>query len=100
MYEKKIAKNGRIYYQKDGRFVARDNVPEEILAELDGEATIEEQPTSKECVFCGEFADSRRWLNGVDVDLCQEHYSTTTVGETAQRVREINGRKDSIRISG
>jgi hypothetical protein len=42
----------------------------------------------KQCIFCGQYAKYTRFINLQTIAICEEHYYSTTVGQTAQRIRE------------
>lgn len=94
MYEKKVSKNGRTMYFQAGKLISAKQIPTDILAGLENqEQPIQDDvPNPDECIWCGSYADSGRFMNGKVVRMCQTHYATMTTGETAQRLREIDGR--------
>jgi hypothetical protein len=78
-------------YMKDARFIsAKDIPPDELIKlNLDMENVGEPiEPVSKECIFCGAFANRPRLYNQQAIPLCEAHYYSETMGKIAQRVRE------------
>ena len=92
----KIIQNGDkgTRYMKDGKFIAKDKVPEDVRIKLDrGELNVpvEEAPPvvrEKECIFCGAHTNLTRMVNLQTVALCEEHYYSETIGKVAQKLNE------------
>lgn len=82
---------GETRYMRDGKFVKKSAVPMEIR-ELNEENPVKENEPfklpEKRCVFCGEFSNWTRLINGQSIVLCESHYYSETVGKVAQKVRE------------
>lgn len=103
MYSKKTSKNGRVLYFKDNKLTSVNAIPEGV-AVLDRDMTLDEpvhenanvnteEPEdlepSIECVFGLDHpADRVKFLNQRTIHLCDEHYTSNTTGEIAQRLRE------------
>lgn len=95
-------------------FEAVDNIPKEVVEALkdhgqvvdyDGELLIDrpapapvQQPEippaalpDKTCLFCDNYTNLTRYVNGQTVYICESHYYDTdiNIGKIAQRIREL-----------
>lgn len=102
-YEKKLAKNGRILYFKNGVMTAKDKIPEgTIVSDRDMEVdnlaqtvavppptndTVSLPTNSKECFFGDGENEYQKYINGQVLRLCRTHYEMTT-GNLVQAMRE------------
>lgn len=87
--------NGVLRYIKDKRFIAKANIPQDILDRLElGKDTpdIAESlnPAARICLFCGMGSKIPRLIHGKTVYLCEMHYHEKNMGQIAQRVRELS----------
>lgn len=72
-------------YLKDGKFIAKDKIPEGVIQSLESGAK-----GDKLCLFCGKPSKLTRAYNAQPVYLCDEHYYDKTMGQIAQKARELN----------
>ena len=89
-----------IRFMKDGKFIAKDKVPQIIQDELKvGEilpdpvseivdVTIEREKENRYCLFCHAYTTWKRVVNGQSIAICEAHYYDTNIGQIAQKVRE------------
>ena len=42
----------------------------------------------KQCIFCKRVSTHARYFNKQEVQLCQDHYETKTLGEIAEQLRK------------
>ncbi len=98
------SKNGRTLYFRDGKMLSPKKIPQEILNELafPGEVEVPEEDSEKEtresteatgqtteriCLFCGQYGNFSKFLNGVTVYLCEDDYRVHTTGEISAEMR-------------
>lgn len=97
-YEIKYTANGMPNFFKDGERVKgkslAEGLREQLLKTVDqietGVDDKNKNTTNRSCIFCQGHADSGKFLNSKVIPLCREDYQTKTLGQVAQRVREIN----------
>lgn len=109
--------NGRTQYWKNGKMVKKAEIPADILPRLqagvelqmpssandtsesfdetvDQEDQHEAQSSQKElptdCLFCGEPATRKRFVNQRIANLCEDDYSSHTTGEIAEQIRKFD----------
>lgn len=85
-YRKIDGKTG-VKYWKDGKFVKKSDVPSDVYQQLENNPEYEVR-ADKPCLFCGEPGTKQRYINMLMIDLCDEHYFNTNIGQTAQKLRE------------
>lgn len=90
-YTKKNGPRGRFLYFKDGKMISVKDIPEDIVdvLPLGGEYVEKEvvAPTIRKCLFCERDASESRFVNLRTIDLCEEHYYDTTIGEISQKLQ-------------
>lgn len=86
MYERKVASNGRVMWFREGKLVKHSEVPAELMDTILEESS-DELPVNKRCIFCQQFADSQRFVNGKTYPLCEVDYNSRTLGEVAEQAR-------------
>ncbi len=79
-------------YMKDGRFVAKANLPADVLQELGidiptPEATFTERDPKK-CIFCGAYTNWSRLVNLQTVAVCENDYYAYSIGKIAQKLNQ------------
>lgn len=86
--------NGRTLYFVDGKMKSKNDLPAGIVSSLEPGVEIEidftPQPRTidtKVCVVCGEQSTHMKFLNEMNIGLCDEHYQLST-GKVAQALRE------------
>lgn len=83
---KKIKSKAGFRYIKDGRLVAKKDIPEDELIKLEG---LPESPTTdKNCLFCEVAATHARTVNLQMVALCERHYYSENIGSIAAKLKE------------
>lgn len=109
MYEKKIAKNKRVMFYKNGKLISVKDIPEvdrymlegltreqaeelekanHPLQTVDAEGDVPSQlKQGKVCIFCSEVATTSKYINGKTADLCNNDYYSRTTGEVAAQLR-------------
>lgn len=103
-YAKRVAKNGRILYFKNGKMFKQSDIPEGVMImdldtftqrlqtvdaptpEIVTVGTTEKQ--GKQCLWDDGPAENIRFVNGRYIDLCQTHYQSATLGKIVQHIRE------------
>lgn len=103
IYKKRVSKNGRESFFKDGKHISRVLVPAEVLeaepnvevehpklaqpSTITSDNVVEDKdgPTS---FISGEPATRRKWLNGQVYWLTEEEYNKYNLGKLAQAIRE------------
>lgn len=82
-------------YLKDNRFIPKATIPANIFVLLDepnkviDDSTIKLEAPVRECIFCGVVCKKQRLVNGQTVAVCDDHYYSKNMGQTAQRIREL-----------
>lgn len=96
MYKTFKAKGGSIRYMLDGRLVKKSSIPADVLIKLNVGMEVDEKPVEKKeltCIFCDAPTRITRFLNMQSIAVCEEHYYSKNVGQTVQRLNQINGAK-------
>lgn len=97
MYKVRNGAKGRPLYYHNGKLVSPKVVPPAILLELATKNEFEDEvPQVAEteprlCIFCGMGCKLQRIVNGHSAWLCEDHFYSTNLGQTAQRIRELAG---------
>lgn len=92
IYTKTIGGLGYTVYKRDRRPCKTADVPGNIMTLLETQDEVDdtelklEKPLNK-CVFCGMFTRLSRQANGQSIDICEEHYHNSTLGQLVQQVR-------------
>jgi len=116
-YKRIDTKNGRtqywLYDKQDaegkwlkGKMVSPRNIPQDILTDLafpgeievpdsttetdkseSTEAPQQEDKPERPCLFCGQYGNFSKFINGVTVYLCDDDYRSHTTGEVAAEMR-------------
>lgn len=88
---------GTVRYKKDARFVAKKDIPADILIKLGvGMTDINEvdqeaiEPDVHKCIFCGMATNQFRLFNSEPVYVCTDDYYDKSMGQLAQKVRNGN----------
>lgn len=92
-YKTVTGKNG-VRYMKDNRFVAKADIPADVLVKLNVGMEVDDTPVEKEplvCIFCGLGTKITRFLNQQTIAVCEEHYYSKNVGQTVQQFNIVNG---------
>lgn len=104
VYTTKTAKNGRTLYFKNGRLTAFTKIPEGvILVDTDTGAQVETVAPSvpkndtvpvvtaegRQCIYGDGAGEYERFVNGRAAYLCENHYSTMSLGRIVQQLREM-----------
>lgn len=100
LYKKKVTKRGQENFYKDGKYLKRHEVPEEILGiepdvavEFPKKDTIEEVSVTPAeyhgpiSYLSGEPAVRRKWLNQKVYWLTEEEFQKYNLGKLAEAVR-------------
>ena len=87
---KAIKGKAGIRYMYGGRIVSKDSVPLELIDELnDSLKEPEAVPQgTKLCLFCGVYTNWKRFVNGQNVSICEEHYYEKTLGKIVEKLNE------------
>jgi hypothetical protein len=114
-YKRVDTANGRTMYFKNGKMVKATDIPAEILSRLedgvelqmgsptetdetvdqseDNEAQLSQKELPKDCIFCGEPATRKRFVNLQIANLCETDYNNHTTGEIAAQIREVQNQE-------
>lgn len=93
-YTKKTSIKGREMYYKENKLISVREIPQVVLNNMvEGtpyEYVIEgPQVIDKNCIFCGMYSNLQRLVSGKIVSICEEHYYSKNMGQTAQRMKEL-----------
>lgn len=109
-YLRKDTKNGRTMYFRNGKMVSSKEIPDSIVLRLeDGvELTVDtpeptpepetvddtdktpvsSKSTGRACIFCGENAETSRFINLQTIQLCTEDNRNHTTGEIVEQMNK------------
>lgn len=81
-------------YYKENKLISVREIPQVVLNNMvEGvpyDYVIEgPQVVDKHCIFCEMYSNLQRLINGRIVVVCEEHYYSKNIGQTAQRMREL-----------
>lgn len=110
-YKRVDAANGRTMWFIAGKMVSAQQIPEDVIRDLQSTGTVEvpededapaesqqqspeekprqkAQPAKRLCLVCGEPGTHSKYVSGITVYLCDEHYAGMTTGEIFSLARE------------
>lgn len=98
MYKVRDGIKGRKLYFHDGKMISIQDVPDEVLYELQFTDQVEERHLepprfNKPCLACDKEGKYERIVHMQTIVLCNEHYYSLNIGKIAQLLKEKSGEK-------
>lgn len=86
-------------YQKDKRFISKNDIPISVLEKLEMGKEVSDDPIQpKQCIFCNVGGCRlTRLVNREVVYLCEEDYYARTIGKVAEQIRTMNEKQKENR---
>jgi len=87
---------GNKRYMRDGKLIAKDKVPLDIVEKLNESNIVNEdveikETSGKECIFCGNYAKYSKFINMQTIAICVDHYHSKSTGQIVQKINESKG---------